>query len=719
MHAADPYGMQALAQQFPACHSPASLLKHEGASSLKGFWRSIRRNADPARLLIASAAMAQQEGRFRDAAAFYAEALRVRPGRGPLHVQAGHMFKEAGNYDLAEEHYLRALGLMPNDADLALQLGHFYKTVGRLPSARNAYARAAELAPDWSEPAKQLTNMDRAGWGPGAPGPSASPLIGPGDPDFGTPGIAQLASSYADMAVERLRRAPEELLGWSEPSTTIAQFGVTMNSFWGDRRVARGLEAIRGFRIDTGRLTTVTAIVSGLTLVQQPLKGPYTLAYEIDRERIHKYVFNLWCDFSAFAPGPYTLELLFREGGALVAKHAEDFVVEWALLEAAHPDCDAIVTLDPEDVRSIEEQINTRPSVVHAAVGTTPPAPPRSILVMRTDQLGDMVASIPALLRLRALFPDARLVGLLGPANVDLARTLDVFDEVIAIDFRESMVLRTRTLDWKAQRALRAQLVAYRFDIAIDLATSVMSRPLLALSGAAFLYGFEDPAWPRLTASVDDAWRDPKTGRETATHATRVLALIERLPLLFASNARVLRRDGLSRVRLAALGIDAGERFAVLHTGARIVFSRWSQYPALAARLHHDTDLKVVVFSDQPDWRDTLPPDVANSDRIVVIERQLQFDDFDTLLSFCSVYVGNDSGPKHLAALRGVPVVSIHSARTGWREWGQEQTGVIVSRKVPCAGCSIYHDVDECGKDFVCMTAIGLDEVYAVVRRYV
>ena len=686
---------------------------------MKGIWRSIRRGADPARPLLASAAFAQREGRFRDAAAFYGEVLRIHPGRGPVYVQAGHMFKEAGEYELAETHYRQAAALMPDDADLALQFGHFYKTVGRLPAAQECYERAARLAPDWNEPNKQLTDMGMAGWAPAGGKAIPKSLTDPTVRSPELPNIAQLAASYADMAPERLPRSSEDLLGWSEPSTNVAQFGAVRNTFWGMRRVARGLEAIRGFRIDTKPLTVVTALVNGLTLVQEPLKGPYTLDYEVDRERIHKYVFNLWCDFSDFVPGHYTLELRFREAGSLVATHTEDFVVEPPLREADHPESDAILTLHPADDRSIEEQVRARPSVVHEAIGTVTPAQLRSILVIRTDQLGDMVASIPALSRLRALFPDARLVGLLGPANIDLARTLDVFDEVIAIDFRESMVLRTRTLDWESQRGLRERLADYRFDVAIDLATSVMSRPLLALSGAPFLYGFNDPAWPRLSASVDDAWYDPKTGREIAPHATRVLALIERLPHLFASNARVLRRDDLSRARLQSFGIGTDDRFAVLHTGARIVFSRWSQYPALAARLLEDTDLKIVVFDDTAAWRDALSPDAATSDRIVVVDRQLPFDDFDALLSFCSVYVGNDSGPKHLAALRGVPVVSIHSARTGWREWGQEQTGVIVSRKVPCAGCSIYHDVDECGKDFVCMTAIGLDDVYAAVRRYV
>ena len=195
--------------------------------------------------------------------------------------------------------------------------------------------------------------------------------------------------------------------------------------------------------------------------------------------------------------------------------------------------------------------------------------------------------------------------------------------------------------------------------------------------------------------------------------------MIDRLAALLKSSARVIRRDDLSRDRLAAFGIGEDERYAVIHTGARIVFSRWPHYPALAERLYRDTGLKLVMFADGPGLRERLPAELAGSDRLVIIDSQLPFDDFDALLSFCDIYVGNDSGPKHLASLRGVPVVSIHSARINWSEWGQEHSGVIVTRKVPCAGCLVYHDVDECGADFVCVKGIGLDDVYAAVRRYV
>src|SRR3546814_2933131 len=61
----------------------------------------------------------------------------------------------------------------------------------------------------------------------------------------------------------------------------------------------------------------------------------------------------------------------------------------------------------------------------------------------------------------------------------------------------------------------------------------------------------------------------------------------------------------------------------------------------------------------------------------------LDIDEFDAVLSNAKIMVGNDSGPKHLAATRGVPTVSVHIDRLNWNEWGQHGTGNILSKRVP------------------------------------
>ncbi len=310
-------------------------------------------------------------------------------------------------------------------------------------------------------------------------------------------------------------------------------------------------------------------------------------------------------------------------------------------------------------------------------------------------------------------------MGLVGLANAELANTLDLFDEVVAIDFRDDEWERRRVLPLEKQHELRRRLEPFKFDVAIDLAESPVSRPLLLLSGAPFLFGFKADEAPWLSAFYEGWMVDPMNGRQVVPMTVKTLGLVEWFGALLGDPSQIVRRDDLARDRLVTYGLATGDRFAVLHTGARLKFSQWPYYDKLASMILDETDLKVVMMSDDPLMRSKLAPELAACERFQLLDKRLPFDDFDALLSFCAVFVGNDSGPSHLASLRGANVVNVFLARHNWNEWGHENRGYIISRRVPCASCDIYFDPEECGKDFACITNISPEEVFRTVREFV
>lgn len=622
----------------------------------------------------------------------YEEALALAPGNAAIHVQAGHMFKEVRNFTAAERHYRAAERLAPADADLQLQLGHFNKAADRLDRARAHYARAAALTPGWAEPAHELAELVRRDaafdWYDERPGVDApAPELVPGP-------VAPVPSGPIDII--RFRR-----LGGRRRRTAT-----------GTVPLLSGVEAIHGACFSDRPLVEATVLIDGAVIARDPTETVGTAD-----PAVMKAVFNLWVDMSGLSTGLHRFDLVLKDAAGWTRRHTERIAVA-APIPPDGPgllDSDGWVTLAPDDPRSVVEQVRAAPSVVRPVERMTMTAP-AAILVLRTDQLGDMVVSIPALRRLRVLFPDARIVGLLTAANAELARSLELFDEVLVADFPDDPVRRRRTMSIEAQRALAARLAPYRFDVAIDLATSDVSRPLLRLAGARLLFGFDDGASPWLDGGISGHVRDPRNVGDAAPQSGRVLALVERLGTLFATGAQVIPRPELRRERLAALGLAPHDRFIVLHAGARVAFSRWPGFPDLARAWLDRHAGKVVLLTEGADLAATLPPDLRSADRLLVIDHHLPFDDLDTLLSFATAFVGNDSGPKHLAALRGTPVVSIHCARIGWAEWGQEQTGVVISRRVPCAGCALFHDADECGKGIACVTDVDVAEVLAATE---
>lgn len=670
---------------------------------------------------------ARAAGDFVHAATAYEQALALSRPDPRLAIHCGHMRKEAGHHAEAEAHYLEALRHLPDDPELALQLGHFYKVSGRIAEAETHYRRATRLRPGWGAAEDELAGLKAGGWrgfvSPPADQPYGISLASQaalgGAADFALE-TSQLAAveTVARLVPKLVPRSPEELLQDHHEHLDVRRLGRDEAGFWGVRRTLRGVEAIRGHCISETPVVELQLLLNGLVVHRAPVRGGYILKFERDHDRIRKYVFNSWFDFSGFEHGLHAIEVRLRDIEDGTRSFHDHVVIAAPVPESEYPDSDTLVNIDPADPRSIEEQIRSRPSMIRPAKRSLLPGGVRNVMVMRTDQLGDMVASIPALRRLRELLPDAKIVGLLTGANAELAQTLGLFDEVITIDFPDDPLERRRLMPLAAQEALRQRLAPYAFDIAIDLAQSNVSRDLLPLSGAKFIHGTGGENWPWLQGDFLFSTPDRWNRMDMTPHSTKVLALVESLGALLKSEAPVVRREDLSRTLLDEFGIGAG-RFAVLHAGARIAFSRWPHYATLAQMLLDQSDLHVVMMTEDAAIRDALPAELLTNSRFTLITQRTTFDQFDALISFATVVVGNDSGPKHLASLRGTNVVTLFTARINWAEWGQENIGSIISRRVPCAGCAIFHDPEECGKDFACIRDIRPQEVFDAVASYI
>jgi ADP-heptose:LPS heptosyltransferase len=666
---------------------------------------------------------------YRMAAALYEQVLELTPNDAAIHIQCGHMFKEAGELARAEQHYKNAQQLTPNDPDLMLQFGHFYKITARLQEAEVAFQKAAELNPDWPEPDTQLAEMYRCGWrnhfvkGTKPAANQNGRLTAYWPEDF----AVDPAERKSARAIERglipeiAPRPRESLLHAHEEEIQVRALGRRERTRWGTRHTLRGADAIRGYCISAVPIIELRVMLNGLCFCITSAEG-----FELKRERCdrkkRKYVFNIWYDFSNFVEGLYDLEFHLVDNNRSLRVHREQVLIAAPLSEDEYPASDRLVSASAPNPRALEEQINSRPSMIRPARRALFATPPRNVLILRVDQLGDMVISIPALRRLRELLPEARFVGLLSVANAEFARTLNFFDEIIAIEFHDSEWERRRVMPLDKQHELRRRLEAYKFEVAIDLAESDLSRPLLRLSGAPFLVGFTDGRSPWLSASYETYTSDPLNDHlENVPHSRRPLALVEAFGTLLSNHAQVIRRDDLARDRLVLppYGLSVNERFAVLHSGSRVRINRWPHYDTLATMILGNTDLNVVMISDEPRKRSTLPRELAASKRFRLLDQRLPFDDFDALLSFCTVFVGNNSGPSHLASLRGANVVMIYLARNNWREFGHENQGYIISRRVPCAGCNVERDPEECGKGFACITNITPEEVFRTVMEFV
>src|SRR5262249_37631157 len=81
--------------------------------------------------------------------------------------------------------------------------------------------------------------------------------------------------------------------------------------------------------------------------------------------------------------------------------------------------------------------------------------------------------------------------------------------------------------------------------------------------------------------------------------------------------------------------------------------------------------------------------------------------DLPALLSRAALFLGNDSGPKHIAAGLGVPTVGVHSGTVDVREWGPVGVNAIaVAREMLCSPCYLTNPQD-CRRALACLRQLS------------
>jgi ADP-heptose:LPS heptosyltransferase/tetratricopeptide (TPR) repeat protein len=428
---------------------------------------------------------------------------------------------------------------------------------------------------------------------------------------------------------------------------------------------------------------------------------------------LQRTIFNCWMDLSHISPGEHELQLYIEERGGGY-KTTEQFV--W-IDPGPRPQDEfnspaTVVLLAETQGLSIEERVNRLPSVVFNAKRQLFDSPIWKILVMRADQLGDAVASLPAILRLKELFTGATLSCLTSAANRDFFSAANIFEEIFEVATDYDIETRQRRISPVEQARLAKILPTRAFDLAIDLSLHPSTRPLLRLAKARYTAGFGCHRFPWLTVGIDLQTHERVNGHQYMPHAAIPLALVETLASMAFHDAIVLSHPRIDRKVLQPFGLDDGRPFILLHGGARTASRKWpiKNFVELARLIVEKSDLHTVFLVDEKSDLACVTQDKMPKGNFQTVVGRLDFAALDGLLSHCAVFVGNDTGLKHLAALRGVPIVSLHMGAVNWNEWGQDGSGVIITRRVPCYGCGI-EAIEECGKNLACLVNITPEEV--------
>lgn len=337
------------------------------------------------------------------------------------------------------------------------------------------------------------------------------------------------------------------------------------------------------------------------------------------------------------------------------------------------------------------------------------PAVPERILVLEAWQLGDAVMAVPFLRALRTRFPRAHVALLCKAATRTLLEPSHLVDEYVVADlpwtaFDDKYAMERYTDG--TLRALVRRLRAARFDTTIDARADLRANVLTWLTRAPRRIGFGAPGGRLLTDRVD--------GPSDATHKVEDwMTMLEPLGGALPASEPRIAIDAMAAANVegwVSSHVETSLRVVGIHPSARLAVRRWplDRFARLARELQATPGVQVVIFIDP----DGYGRELACIEGVLSVQPTLA--ELPAYLAACDLFVGNDSGPAHVAGAVGTPTVTIFGPQVAawYRPYGASHRVVQID-EVPCRPC-----FDQCPlAEHVCLTGIDVAQVLAAVRE--
>lgn len=333
---------------------------------------------------------------------------------------------------------------------------------------------------------------------------------------------------------------------------------------------------------------------------------------------------------------------------------------------------------------------------------------------MRTDRLGDVVLTTPAIKAVRKAYPEAYLAMMVRPYAELAVKGNPYLNEVILYDKdgRHKSII--------ASIGFAMELKKKNFELCIIFHPTNRAHIISYLAGIPKRIGY-DENFPFL---LTDRIRNVK-------HEGQKHELDYNLDLLKLLDIESKERELYVPVNdeatkfidelLIKSGIRKTDRVVVIHPGASCPSKIWPlvRFAKLADRLIESYGVKIVVIGGE-DERDAFCVNSVGKFMLkeaLFLSGGLNVSQLAALLKRAILFVSNDSGPVHIAVAVKTPVVAIFGRNqpglnpTRWGPLGPKD--IVLHKDVGCWGVCLAHN---CKRGFECLKAISVEDVFLTIK---
>lgn len=343
----------------------------------------------------------------------------------------------------------------------------------------------------------------------------------------------------------------------------------------------------------------------------------------------------------------------------------------------------------------------------------------QNILAVRLDAFGDVLMTSPALAALKCVRSGRRLTILTSRAGAEAAALIPAVDDIMVYEAPWMKSSEHRNSDAAADRALIDSLQNRRFDAAV-IFTVYSQNPLPAALACFYadiplrLAHCRENPYRLLTHVVEETEPQKEVRHEVARQLDLVAAIGAAAP-----DESLQVRIGRAAVARVHQWIEhkrlSHSRLVVIHPGASAPSRRYRPDGfAATANALINAGCDIIFSGDGSD----LPLIAKIRDQVKVGQSysaagELTFEEFGALLQRADLLVSNNSGPVHLAAAVGTPVVDIYALTNPQHTpWGVRSR--VLFHDVACKYC--YKSVCPLGHN-ACLALISPEEVISAARE--
>jgi heptosyltransferase I len=338
------------------------------------------------------------------------------------------------------------------------------------------------------------------------------------------------------------------------------------------------------------------------------------------------------------------------------------------------------------------------------------------ILIVRLSALGDIVHALPVLSAIKHAQPDAEVDWLVEESYASVL--------LIAAGLRRRIIVRATRSFATPDAVSFGGLLGYReaakhlwnqdYDAALDLQGLIKSAIWARASMATRIIGFDAPNLREPQAAF--LYSETVTPGHQAIGPSGQHVIHKNLSILSALKIQpgkiemplVPHASADTTAAIATAGGSLG--YVVLNPGAAWPNKRWppERFGALAAALQDRTGLRSLVTWGPAEQ--ALATAVVNaSDGSASLAPATSVSDLAVLMRDAALVVSGDTGPLHIAAAMGTPLVGLYGPTWPERNGPWDPEDVVISRANAC----VCHHKRQCRRGAPCIDEIGLDAVIA------